>query len=103
MYRVSQAQLRFSLSLSLLSWLSCLAFHYLDVIHADDGEHIVPPLDANAPNSRATTVPLDSTFFIRDQEKVQDTLYTRGSVTSGYVGVRPRLRSYLDALNGRLD
>lgn len=27
----------------------------------------------------------------------------RESVTSGYIGVRPRLRSYLNALNGQLE
>jgi len=27
----------------------------------------------------------------------------RESVTNDYIGVRPRLRSYLDALNGRLE
>lgn len=31
------------------------------------------------------------------------TLYIRESVTSGYIGVRPRLRSYLDAPNSRLE
>lgn len=39
-----------------------------------------------------------------ETEKVSDafdTLYIRESVTSGNIGVRPRLRSYLDALNGR--